>query len=451
MSCDTSHDQLIGHLESALPPADDRLVVAHLEACERCRATAGAYRRLHDRLVVAAHSSPASALEDGVMAAIASTTLRTEPSAGPLAWLPGAILSPRVRRLGLGTAGFAVLVLVLAAVFLWEPSQAWSIEQSIEATRAFHALRLRGTMGGQVRGQLWARSPDSPSGRARLLVRLENGVLVWTEGNATHYYDPGSRVVLTDDAQTAGFNPWPGPRLFELARAAGVRQVDTRWRFPASRTVVTEWSFMGANGPTSARAEFDLDTKLLVGIRQWDNMDLRGAPGFETDDISYLADLPDSAFAVDLPRGVAFRPRDVEVKDSLLGLLSLDDAGIPAEGASLEEAASRIVAEMLRALIARDVAALRRLCPVMRGVSDALLSAMVLGADAPDGIVEVVSVDPGVPRGHSRLGPLTVVASRVRHRSGGLYEEKFIVQHRLAGAAPSCVIAAPYGAPYRLE
>ena len=46
--------------------------------------------------------------------------------------------------------------------------------------------------------------------------------MVWTEGNTTHYYDPNTRVVHVDDAQTAGFNPWPGPRLFELARVAGV-------------------------------------------------------------------------------------------------------------------------------------------------------------------------------------------------------------------------------------
>jgi hypothetical protein len=39
----------------------------------------------------------------------------------------------------------------------------------------------------------------------------------------------------------------------------------------------------------------------------------------------------------------------------------------------------------------------------------------------------------------------------VRHRDGGLYEEKVIVQHRLAGATPSCVIYSNYGQPYRLE
>jgi hypothetical protein len=30
-------------------------------------------------------------------------------------------------------------------------------------------------------------------------------------------------------------------------------------------------------------------------------------------------------------------------------------------------------------------------------------------------------------------------------------EEKIIVQHRLTGATPSCVVYAPYGQAYRLE
>jgi hypothetical protein len=130
-----------------------------------------------------------------------------------------------------------------------------------------------------------------------------------------------------------------------MARAAGVRMVETRWRFPGRHSVVVEFSLLTTRGPTSARAEFDLESKLLISLQQWDNMERRGVPGFEADAIRYLPDL----------------------------------------------------------------------------------------------------------RGHSRLGPVSVVTSRVRHRDGGLYEEKTIVQHRLTGSASSCVIYASYGQPHRLE
>jgi hypothetical protein len=84
-------------------------------------------------------------------------------------------------------------------------------------------------------------------------------------------------------------------------------------------------------------------------------------------------------------------------------------------------------------------------------LSDDLLRATLGRADDPDAVVEVVEVGRGVLRGHSRLGPLSIVSSRVRHGDGRLYEEKIIVQHRLDGLTPTCVIYSNYGTPYRLD
>ncbi len=256
---------------------------------------------------------------------------------------------------------------------------------------------------------------------------------------------------ITDDALTAGFNPWPGPRLLELMRAAGLSLVDSHWRFPNRRAVVVEFGMLSTRGPMSARAEFDVETKLLTSLQQWDNMDRRGTPGFESDDITFLRDLPDAAFAVGLPEGVQFRLKDVEIAESVLGLLSLEDAGIPTPGLPLDEASRRIVAGMWQALLTGDLEGFKRLCPIARSWSDKLLKLMLRGATDPDATVEVVAVEPGVQRGHSRLGPVSVVTSRIRHRDGGLYEEKTIVQHRLTGPTPSCVIYSVYGQAYRLE
>jgi hypothetical protein len=119
---------------------------------------------------------------------------------------------------------------------------------------------------------------------------------------------------------------------------------------------------------------------------------------------------------------------------------------------SIGEAGRRIVTEMWQALMARDVDGFKRLCPAARGWSDDLVRMLILGRDDdPDAVVEVVAVEPGVARGHSALGPVSVVTSRVRRRDGGLYEEKIIVQHRPGVPEPSCVIYMPYGQAYRLE
>ncbi len=385
------------------------------------------------------------------MARVARTGPGVPLAEGLDGWLSRLYLGARAWRLGLGTAGLAAVLVAAAVLFFHEPSQAWSIEQSIAATRPFQALHLRGTLGGTSRFELWARTATDRPRSQRLLMRITGGPIVWTEGNTTHYYQPGSGVVYTDDALTAGFNPWPGPRLLEMAKAAGSRTVDTRWRFPNRNSVVVEFSVLSNRGPMSARLEFDTETKLLVGLRQWDNMERRGLPGFESDDITFLPDLPDEAFSVDVPAGVRYQPKDVEVAEPVLGLLSLEDAGIPTQGLPLDEASRRIVAEMWQALLKGDLEGFKRLCPVTRSLSGDLLKLMLGGGDNPDAAVDVVAVEPGVQRGHSRLGPVSVVTSRVRHRDGGLYEEKIIVQHRLAGSAPSCVIYSIYGQPYRLE
>jgi hypothetical protein len=63
-------------------------------------------------------------------------------------------------------------------------------------------------------------------------------------------------------------------------------------------------------------------------------------------------------------------------------------------------------------------------------------------------VTGLVSVGEAQPRGASSLGPLLVVPVVVRHRDGGLYGEKIIVQVRPAADGARCVVFAPYGRPY---
>lgn len=452
MSCDKYREDLIGVLESTVGPASAEAVRRHIDACPACRADVAQSRRLQARLAASAAAAAQPSFEDAVMRRVRAARPAESRVERLQRRLSRLTLGARAWRLGLGTVGLTALVIATVAVFLREPSQAWSIDQSIEAVRPFRALHLRGRSGDGASFELWARSSADRARSERLLIRIAGGPTVWTEGNATYYFDPDRRVALTEDAVTAGFSPWPGPRLFELARAVGVRTVQTSWRFPNRHTVVTEWSQLTAEGPRSVRATFDLDSKLLVGLRQWDNMDRHGTPGFESDDIEYLADLPDEAFLVDLPDHVVFQRKPIEVRESLIGLLALDDAGIGTTDLPPEEAGRQIVTAMWQAMLARDVEQFKQLCPVARGWSREMLALLILTReDDPDAVVGVESVSPGAVRGHSRLGPVSVVTSRVRHRDGGLYEAKTIVQHRPGGSVPSCVIYSSYGHPYRLE
>jgi hypothetical protein len=452
MCCEDLSDRLTAHLEaSPAEKVEDLSLLEHLAGCESCRGRLAGFQVVRDRLAAAARALPEPSLEAPVMAAI---RMAGGPGRGAAARSAGwrrVVAGGATWRWRLATAACGGLVLALILLWPFQGTQAWSIEQSIAATRPLRALRLSGTLGGSAECQLWARSSSDGARSNRLLIRINDGPTIWTDGNATYTLEPRSRVVQVDDAQTANFNPWPGARLFELVKRVGVRTVDTRWHFPARRGVVVEWSLMSAKGPTSAVAEFDVESKLLVAFQQWDNMDRHGPAGFEARDIAYFDDLPDSAFAVELPDGVTYHTRDVEVAQPAVGLLSLADAGVETSGLEPGEAGRRTVKALWDAILARDFSGLRKMCPLMRTWTDQALSATLGNDTDADAVVEVLEIRPGVTRGHSSLGPLSVVASRVRHRDGGIYEEKMIVQHRPSGPAPSCVVYSIYGQPYRIE
>jgi len=286
----------------------------------------------------------------------------------------------------------------------------------------------------------------------KMLLRVGNDLTIWIQDNNTYYYSRREHTVYTDDAQTAGFSHWPGKKLFETIRAAGIGTVRyARDPETGHQMAVVRAALMDIKGPKSLILEFDVATKVLLSMRQWPNLDRSGEPDMVSDKIVYFEDLPDKIFTVALPDDVRFRSKEVEVADELLGLLALPQHGMSLPGQSEGAAARTIVAEMWNALIGLDLVRLRQLCPGMALWNDELLRTVLSGVDGQDAVVEVLEIGEAVRRGYSRLGPVMVVPSRVRRRNGKIYEEKMIIQFRPAEGAASCVVYSGYGVPYQLE
>jgi len=451
MDCNRIREQMVAVLEDGGAEADRREVEAHLRQCPECQSESRHVEELRDRLFALSSAAPGADLEERVMARIARE--RRERTPAPV--------EPRTigfwpslaghRGLRLAMAGLAVIVLAVAAsVLLSPPAPAWAIEQSIEVMRGFRGVYVSGVMKGNQNLEMWVRAGSDSSQMRDLFGRIGD-VTLWVKGNRTYYHPRGSDIVHVDDAQTAGFYPWPGAELLELARAAGFREV-SRGVDPISghRRIAIETSLTTATGLQSSILEFDTTTKMLVTIRQWPNLDRSGRPSLEANKIVYFEDLGDDVFTVDLPRGLEERPKEVSVPEELLALLAGPRYGISAEGLSENEAARRIVEEIWKAVGDADWERFRTLVPLASGWTDEVLSAFVLGADGSNALDEVIEIGSASRRGRSRLGPLVVVPTRVRHRDGKVYEEKFIVQFRGPSDAPSCVIYAPYGVPYQL-
>jgi hypothetical protein len=452
MDCDRVRECLVAVAEECATDEEVRLVDMHVPQCIACQEEADRLAQLRERLFAAASVAPTVNLQDRVLRRIADEGGRgrapgLEPVIGD--FFMRLLYSRRAR---LVAAGALVIALAVAGwLALYTPPPVWAIEQSIEAMRGFRGVYVAGVIDGSRNLELWIRSGQDPSQMRDLLGRLGD-VTFWVKDNRTYYYQRGGDTVYVDDAPTAGFYPWPGTELLEFARAAGFR-VLSRGLDPSSghQRIAVETTLTTSNGLESTILEFDATTKLLVGLRQWRNLDRAGGPSLDASKIVYFEDLPDHVFSDDLPAGVAHRPKDVTVPEELLGLLANPQYGLSAAGVSENEAARRIVAAMQQAAIIADWPRFRQLVPVAASWSDEMLRAICNGADGKMAVTEVVEIGEGSRRGNSRLGPLVVVPARVRCHDGYVYEEKYTIQFRGPSSARSCVVFAAYGAPYRVN
>lgn len=453
MKCDVVREELVAVAEACATQQTRDAIDAHIRECPACRGEMEQLEILKQRLVSAGRGTRPFDLEERVMRRIQSESppeLRSCARESRWSNLWSALITSGRVRMAIACCA-AVGVLVAAAVLFYPSSHAWSIERSIEAAREYKGIYMAGVIDGRQECELWIRARADHSQMRNMRLRVGQ-LIVWVKGNKTFFYEPGSRIVYTDDAQTVGFSPWPGPKLFEMIRTVGLSRVTYELNLKTGHEkAVAEASFTDMDGPKSWVMEFDTSTNLLLSIRQWHNLLRAGTTSFESRKIQFYEDLPDDIFAVELPANVTFQPKEISVATEVLGLLTLPQYGISTIGLSEEEASRRIVGEMWVALIHSDWTRFRQLCPTAAGWTDDALKVLVGGVDGQDAVVEVLEVGSVIRRGQSRIGPVVVVPSRVRHRDGNIYEQKMIIQFRPSEIAPSCVVYGPYGAAYRIE
>lgn len=451
-----TEEQLTALAEECLADQEKKVVGEHIQGCEWCRAKLGQTHEVRVRLSASAAALEPTSIEDMVLGRIAEMKHTGERPAAiwgrPMDFLRQAFASTALRAASVATA--VVLIAVLIGVFFYQPSLAWSLEQSIEAVQGKRGVHLAGSLmmnGSRVQCQLWIRGRQGESRMQELLLRAENGVTIWVSGNETYVYIPPDPVVYKDDAQTAGFTHWPGAAFLQLLQKVSRNsEVDYRFDlFTARRLVVLKAQLIDVGGPKSFILEFDPESKLLVRLKSWNNYDWSGAPTFQADSVTYLDDVPDSLFRVELPAIVVYRERDVSVPAENIGLLATASSGLTLPGLSEEEASRKIVQAIYAAEIDGDLTEFKHLAPLASLWGDDQLRTLLAGADGQENVVELIEVAEARRRGTSPLGPLYVVPAVVRQKDGRIYEHKIIVQIRQgAGQGFSCAVYGPYGVPY---
>lgn len=348
------------------------------------------------------------------------------------------------------TTKLAAATIVVAALFLTFFSKftrpAWALDEVIKAMQKYRACNVTAVFSGGEVFDCWAKAEPSGELSNEVVLRGNNGGVVWVKENKTYYYNPQTSTVEVDDAKTAGFSPWLGPELFELvSKADDAKTIFGKDPTTGRGRVVMTGSLTTALGPTSWFIEFDEDTKLPISYTQWDNTRRSGAPKCSIVKITYFEDLPDNFFAVDIPPNVTYKPKPIVLPEANLALLGNPDHGMPTEGLTHDQAARRILDQVYKASMAGDLQTMRKLCPLTAGWSDDLLKAVILGEDEGKRLAEVVEIGTVCREGSSRLGPFVVVPAHLKTKDGRVWEEKQIVQFRQIDGKESCVVYGPYG------
>lgn len=374
------------------------------------------------------------------LAAMRQAKPRPEPLSREIGWV---LVKSTSARLAAGAA--TMLLIVAIATRVSRP--VWALEETIAAIQKYRGCNMTLLIGPGVVYDFWAQAEPSGELSGDVTLRGSNGSVIWVKDNKTYYYDHGSNTVEVDDAKTAGFQPWLGPELFRLISKAG--DAGTAYaRDPASGRdlAVMTASMVSVAGHISWSVEFDRETKLPVALKEWENPRWSGAPAVSALRITYYQELPKDALKVEVPSGAIYRQKPIVLPDGNLERMNNPDQGISAEGMTRAEAARKILEQAHQAIMAGDLASIRRLCPLTVAWSDEMLRAfLVREEEEGKRLAQIMEIGGIVREGYDRVGPFVVLPVRVKTRDGKLWDQKHIVQFRLMGGRESCVVYGPYG------
>ena len=359
------------------------------------------------------------------------------------------------KKIKLAIAATVIFAVVLSTTFFEKTNQAWAIEQTIETLKKYKGAYLTGLCPGEkdslVGFEIWLRTNDAGISSTDALIKLDNGIMQWTKDNSTYTYIPGKNIILYEDAVTLGISHWLGPELFKLLKS--LKDAKTTYgNDPATgrKRAILSASLIDAAGPKSFEVEFDVETKLPVSIKNWDNLRRKGPPAFSATKIRYFEQLEDSIFVVDVPTNARYIEKPIYIPESNLEILSNPKYGISAEGLTTEQACRRILDKLFDAIIEGNLKLIRNVVPVSRSWStESLKNILRIGQD--DGIVEVLEIGKISKASSTRLGPIVVVPVLTKHGDDTIWQDKFVIQFRDIDKKTSCVVHGPYGMPVQLE
>jgi outer membrane lipoprotein-sorting protein len=221
------------------------------------------------------------------------------------------IIKSKITKLA-AAAMIALAIVLPVAILNYTAAPAWAIEQTIEAIEGFHAIYSSGITvdenGNEFEFEYWARprKDGTASGDLRMEAKGGQVIVVNEQKNITYKYDPGKNVVSVERGITFYSSPWVNGEYFRT-----MKEDCTEWHEEYRKDELTgrDCVFVKASDRDPGNNwsyifQFDLETKLPIRLKVWNNSDFKGKPYVTANKIVYNPALPDGIFDFKIPEGV---------------------------------------------------------------------------------------------------------------------------------------------------
>ncbi len=219
-------------------------------------------------------------------------------------------------------AAAAIIVAVVLSVTILNNSAStvWAIEQSIEAVSQYKAVFVEGLdsertwiEGGSLEQRpfkSWAVANEDQTMVEKYRHELNGVPYIITNGKKTWRYDLETNTVRIEDRPYIASECWCGSQFLEQIKS--FLGEDIPWEVTYGKDPTTgkqrvflkiAWLEKRYNGPRSMWIEFDVESKLLVSLKQWENANWEGPPTLIVEKITYYENLPDDLFEFEIPEG----------------------------------------------------------------------------------------------------------------------------------------------------
>jgi hypothetical protein len=221
------------------------------------------------------------------------------------------------------TAAAITVAVILSITLLHQSaSPVWAIERSIEALDRFRAVYMEGWEsertwrkdgGLELRlSRSWAVANEDQTMVKKYRTEVDGLLILTTNGQKTWRYDPNTNTVRVENRPYVASECWFGSRLLEQLKDGRDKGLFTRWEVTYGKDPATgrqraflkaAWLDSRYNGPRSLWIEFDMESMLPVGLKQWENSNWEGPATLVAEKITYYESFPDELFEFEIPEG----------------------------------------------------------------------------------------------------------------------------------------------------